>query len=116
MSNWWHVNWWFGTAATSPSASSCVVTLYPSVDASAGDVRYIAEANQVADGVAIDMTPIVADVISDTIDYYRATLVQGVRYRIESLSGRFQFSEMTFEVPSAATADLDDLLDGIREV
>lgn len=87
--------------------ANCIVTLHSSVAAVSGAVVYEPFPNQVVGGVAIDVTPIAATAASSD---YTATLVQKAKYRL--VAPRFPFDNMTFVCPAAASADLDDLLDG----
>lgn len=89
--------------------ATCTVTLTSSVTAVSGRVKYAALANQVIAGEAIDVTEITASV--STTDY-TATLTRLAKYRI--IAPAFAFHDKVFTVPASATADLTDLLDGLR--
>lgn len=97
------------------SPSLCAIVIYPTVDAVASAVSYQALSNQVVGGVFVDTTPIVASVVNDTIDYYRAELVRGATYRCWS-PGRFTMEDPTFTVPNTGAANLADLVEGLREL
>lgn len=97
------------------SPSLCAVIIYPTVDAEAGAVAYVALANQVVGSVFVDTTAVVATVVADSTDYYRAELVRGAIYRVWA-PGHFTFEDSVFTVPDAATANLADLVDGLREI
>lgn len=101
---------------TPPSSPSlCAIFIYPTVDAVASAVSYQALSNQVVGGVFVDTTPVVASVVADTTDYYRAELVRGATYRVWS-PGRFTMEDPTFTVPASPTANLADLVEGLREI
>jgi hypothetical protein len=97
------------------SPSLCAVLLYPTVDAQAGAVSFIALPNQVVASVFVDTTPVVASVVADTVDYYRAELVRNALYRVWA-PGRFTMDDSIFTVPDLPNANLADLVEGLREV
>lgn len=98
------------------SPSLCAVVVFPSVNAVSGGIQYLAEGNQVIGGVMLDVTGIQASVVDNgaAADYYRAELVRNARYRFKS--NRFYAEDVLFTVPDAASVNLADLLQGLREV
>lgn len=92
--------------------SLCAVALYPSVDAVAGGLEFIALPNQVVSSRMVDLTPVVATVVSSTIDYYQADLVRKAQYRIKA--PRFVMDDTIVTIPDSGTANLADLIAGAR--
>ena len=97
-----------------PSPGSCSVFIYPSVAAVANAVYFSALPGQVVANVMLDATPIVATVVSDVTDYYRADLVHGGQYQVSSF--RFVFADSQFVVPALASCNLKDYLKDLREI
>lgn len=88
--------------------ATCTVTLTTNAAAISGAVTYEPLPNQVVNGVAIDLAPVVATASGTA---YTATLTQGARYAVRSR--RFSFQAPIFQVPASASADLDDLLEQV---
>lgn len=97
------------------SPGLCGIFIFPTIDAVTHAVWYTALPNQVINGVMLDTTPIYATVVNDTIDYYRADLVQGGLYRVGST--HFAFVDCDFRVSlTDTTANLKDLVTQMREL
>jgi len=94
--------------------SLCAVSLFPSVNAISGGLKFSALPGEVVGSRLLDTTEIEASVVDSAIDYYSAVLVRKGRYRI--IAPRFPVNDLEFTVPDAGTATLTDLIDGLRKV
>ncbi len=92
--------------------SLCAVALYPSVDAVASTLSFAALPNQVVSSRMVDITPVVATVVSSTIDYYQADLVRKAQYLVKT--NRFACDDVIVTIPDSGTANLADLITGAR--
>lgn len=90
--------------------ANCTVSFTSSAGAISHAVKYVPEGNQVIDNIAIDTDPVTATVSLAT---YSAVLIQRARYRVKA--PRFPFDDVLFTVPASSSANLQDLLTGIRK-
>lgn len=100
------------SVVTPPSSPDlCAVVLYSTYATVSGAVTFEAHANQIVNGMAIDVTPVLATALSG---YYQADLVRGALYTLRS--SRYFGRVMSFEVPAQGTVDLSSVLIGLREI
>jgi len=90
--------------------STCTVSFTTNQASKSATVVFQPLPGQVLSDVWLDMTPINASV--NGLTGYQAVLAQGGRYRV--ISNRFYFGpDPEITVPAAATADLEDLIEGL---